>query len=98
MNARKIPGFTAEASLSPTTAKYQGNTVFGSSGAVEVLPMQEFTAAPIATQSLVWPPPWLKLVRCCGWYNGRIYCTSTWAPVWYNCQCWNGAAICRPPV
>lgn len=35
----KMPGFNAEASLDPATDIYKGNTVFGSSGAVEVLPM-----------------------------------------------------------
>lgn len=93
-----MPGFTAEGALSPTTGKYQGNAVFASSGAVEVLPMQEFRAALVPTQSLLWPRPWEKLVTCCGWFNGHIYCTYTWAPVWFNCQCRYGSAICHPPV
>jgi hypothetical protein len=92
------PGFTAEASLTRTMGKYQGNTVFSGSGAIAVLPMQGFTAAPSATQNLVWPPPWGRPVTCSAWYNGRPYCTTTWAPVWYSCQCVHGSAICRPPV
>lgn len=102
MNTRKIPGFTAEASLGPTIDKYQGSTVFGSSGAVEVLPMQEFAAAPIPTQDLLWSPPWEKRVPCCVPDQfGRPRCTYYYVPVWYSCEvfytpfaCW----VCHPPV
>ncbi len=102
MNTRKIPGFTAEASIRPTIGKYKENTVFGSSGAVEVLPMQEFTAAPIAMQNLVWPPPWEKRVPCCRSDQfGRPRCAYNYYPVWYQCEvsytpfaCW----ICYPPT
>jgi hypothetical protein len=43
-----VPGFTAEASLGWTKVKSQRSTVFGSSSATTVLPMQGFTAAPVA--------------------------------------------------
>ncbi len=100
MNTRKIPGFSAEASLGPTMGKYQGSTVFSSSGAGEVLPMQGLTGARIPTQNLVWP--WEKRVWCCvpDWL-GRPRCTYYYVPVWYDCTvqytpfaCW----ICHPPV
>lgn len=97
----KVPGFTAEVSLGRTIGKYRANTVFGSSPASEVSPMQEFTAGPIAAQSRIWPFPWEKRVPCCVSFNGRPYCTYYYVPVWYQCEvtynpyaCW----VCRPPV
>ena len=96
-----VPGFTAEASLSRTMGRYQGNSVFGGSDALQVSPMQEFMAAPMAAQSRSWPLPWEKKVWCCSSFNGRPYCTYYYVPVWYQCEviynpyaCW----VCRPPV
>jgi hypothetical protein len=82
-----LPGFTAEASLRPAIYKYQGETVFGSSGAVEVLPMQEFTTAPLRTLDLLSPLPWQKQVHCCFRDRyGRPHCTYSYVPVWYDCD------------
>ncbi len=78
-----MPGFTAEASLRPTIGKYQGNTVFGGSGAAQILPMQELTIAP----NLVWPRPWEKLVPCCFYdYSGKPRCSYHPVPLWYWCE------------
>ena len=93
-----LPGFTAEASLSRTTNNYQKNAVFAVSGGVEVLPMQQFTLAPIATQRLGWHGPWERPLTCCEWFEGRPYCSTTWVPIWENCYCDFGAPVCRPPV
>jgi len=97
-----VPGFTAEASLGWTKAKSQRSTVSGSSSATTVLPMQGFTAAPVAMRSRIWPPPWEKGVPCCTPDSvGRPHCTYYYVPVWYQCEvfytpfaCW----ICGPPV
>jgi hypothetical protein len=96
-----VPGFTAEASLSRTVVTYQRNMVIGGSDAVGILPMQGFTAAPISSQNLTWPP-WTKRLWCCaGDMHGIPHCTYFYVPAWYDCYvvytplpCW----ICRPPV
>ncbi len=68
--------------------------------------MQEFTAAPIAMQNLVWPPPWEKRVRCCfpdPVYPSRPRCVDNYYPVWYQCNVVHnpfggyGCTICYPP-
>jgi hypothetical protein len=96
-----VPGFTAEASLGRAPSHFWGNVVSCNSAAVEILPMQEFTSAPTASGSRLWPPPWMKRVPCCISLFGRPYCTYSYVPVWYQCDviynpyaCW----ICRPPV
>ena len=93
-----VPGFTAEASLSRSTNPYQKSAVFGSSGGVEVLPMQEFTVAAIAAQRLGWHGPFERPLTCCRSFEGRPYCSTTWVPIWENCHCEFGAPVCRPPV
>jgi len=95
-----VPGFTAEASLSRTTIKYQKNAVIGSSGALEVLPMAHYYQgdATIPTQRLGWRGPWERPLTCCERFEGRPYCNTTWVPILDNCYCEFGAAVCRPPV
>jgi hypothetical protein len=96
-----VPGFTAEASLRRTMGKYQGNAVFGSSGAIGVLPMQAFTAAHVEMQNL-WRPPFGKKVWCCFNFLGLPRCTYTYVPIWYACDVLYSDGLpcmyCHPPV
>lgn len=99
--AMALPGFTAEASVIPAMYRYQVETVFGSLGAVEILPMQELTTTPLRTPELLSPFPWRKQVHCCFRDRyGRPHCTYSYVPVWYDCDTvYNPlpCQICHPP-
>jgi hypothetical protein len=95
-----MPGFTAQASLSRTMGKYQGNAVFSNSRANEVLPMQGFAAAALETHNLVWRP-FEKLAWCCSDWHGRPLCAYYYVPVWYDCDVTYtpyACMFCHPPV
>jgi hypothetical protein len=84
-----IPGFNGEASLSPNIGSYRGKAGFGGSGKSEV--MQAFSAfSSTAFQNTL---------RCCSWFNGKIYCTTYRVPFFENCKCGPfGFPVCTPPV
>lgn len=86
-----MPEFTAEASLSPTTGKYWGNTVYSKSRMTGFLTIPQFLASSnLNFKSLLWRP------QCCcggGKYKNCIQCGF-----FQNCTCNYGFPECHDPV
>jgi hypothetical protein len=86
-----LPQFSAEASLTPPSAVYRNNAIFGGATAASVSPAQF---------GIVGFP-----MRCCGYSTllHRFFCVTRNVRPWENCRCEHGyfgdpVILCKPLV